>query len=107
MCLKLTEDHASALDACYRNMLDYERSLNQTAGSTRNLPIVFDVKVKKTNSPRDSAVQLAIWEMSPLQKRQMHEWDSSMPMAGIFVDGNEWSFYLFFEHKNELVSTDC
>lgn len=64
----------------------------------------MDFELKKTYSDRDPKVQLAIWKAGGLKKMRYHNWDMSMPMPGVTVDGSEWRCYLFFARDSDLVS---
>lgn len=84
---------------------DRSMSFNQSTSWIRDFPIIFDIEVKKTHQPLDPEVQLAIWISGGLLKKRLMQWDRSMPMPGIAVEGSMWRMFLFFEtgHK-ELVS---
>ena len=101
---KMSFDHKNRILRAWRKLYDNEFSLNQSISyiSSNLIFIDFEVK-KKVAGSRDPLVQLTIWEMAWLLKRQHHGWDTSMPMPGIAINGHLWECYLFFEMNGELV----
>ena len=101
---KLSFDHKARILRAWRKLYDNEFSLNQSISYINSNLIFVDFEVKKkVAGSRDPLVQLTIWEMAWLLKRQHHGWDTSMPMPGITINGHSWECYLFFEMDRELV----
>ena len=96
-------DEVLVMDA-FSNMVDHDQSLNQSLSYIRATPLIIDLELKKVYSNREPAVQLAIWKAGAFRKMLWHQWDMSMPMPGITVDGSEWQYYLFFAQDSRLVS---
>ena len=102
--LVLKEEDEIIVHRAFGNMLDHDQSLNQSLSYIRDTPLLVNFELKKSYSDRDPRVQLAIWKAAWLKKMQYHQWDMSMPMPGVTVDGSEWSCYLFFVRDSMLVS---
>ncbi|KAL9027271.1 MAG: hypothetical protein Q9196_004182, partial [Gyalolechia fulgens] len=100
--LFLDEPIYSLISKAFRNINDYEQSLNQSMSYIRHTPLLLDLELKKTNQARDPQLQLAIWLAAAYLKRKHHGWDTSLPMPGIVVNGHEWKFYIAFERDNGL-----
>lgn len=88
----------------FSNMPDHGQSLNQSLSWIRAFPLILDIELKRANSSRDPLVQLAIWKAGAYRKMLFHQWDLTMPMPGITVDGSIWELYLFFPLNTKLVS---
>ena len=100
--LKLEDEET--VDLAFNKMLDHDQSLNQSLSYIKDTPLLVDFELKKTYSDRDPKVQLAIWKAGGFKKMLYHNWDLSMPMPGVTVDGSEWHCYLFFVRDFKLVS---
>ena len=98
-CLDLKDANLKALRDALSGLPPNYRSLNQTLGWPKNNPFFLDIELKKMFQNRDPRIQLAIWAMAAHKKRQLHGWDTSMPMPGITVDAHIWTGYIFFEMK--------
>ena len=104
--LQLDEKELSVVKNAYRQMADWEQSLNQTVNYMKDVPMFVDVEVKKRNAAVVPEVQLAIWAGALYNKRKLMKWDRSMPIPGIVVDGHHWDCYITFEQSpDKLVST--
>ena len=103
IALQLDFDSDDVLSEAYKKLFDYEHSLNQSMSYIRNKPLCVDIEVKKSSTARDPEVQLAIWASAALLKKRHHNWDTSMPMPAIAVDGFNWTYFLFFELNKDLV----
>lgn len=101
--LFLEEEICDVISKAFKNMGDYEQSLNQSMSYILHTPLLLDLELKKTNQARDPQVQLAIWLAAAYMKRKHHEWDTSFPMPGLVVNGHDWKFYIAFERENGLV----
>ncbi|KAI4118160.1 MAG: hypothetical protein LQ341_007633 [Variospora aurantia] len=101
--LFLEEEICDVISKAFKNMGDYEQSLNQSMSYIRHTPLLLDLELKKTNQARDPQVQLAIWLAAAYMKRKHHEWDTSFPMPGLVVNGHDWKFYIAFERENGLI----
>lgn len=104
-CFCLQVDRQDLLDilSSANDTPDRLRSLNQTFSFLCDYPIIFEVEVKKTYQVRDPLVQLAVWASGGLLKKRAMDWDRSMPMPGITVEGHGWQMYLFFESGERLI----
>ncbi|KAL9026522.1 MAG: hypothetical protein Q9196_004823 [Gyalolechia fulgens] len=80
-----------------------ECSLNQSLSSIKRSPLFGDMEVKRQHQVTDPAVQLAIWKSGWLKKAIWHQWDTSLPMPGITVEGCHWSWSLFMAAEKGLV----
>ena len=107
--LELDDDDEMLITNAYKHLTANLRSINQSISYISNLPLIFDLEVKKTVQPRDPVVQIAIWASAALLKKRQHGWDTSMPSPAITVDGHTWRYYIFFELDTELVRwlLDC
>lgn len=101
--LFLDEPIRDLISKAFKNIGDYEQSLNQSVSYIGHTPLFSDLEVKKTNEARDPLVQLAIWLTAAYLKRKHHGWDTSIPMPGLVVNGYRWEFYIAFERGNGLV----
>ncbi|KAL8904219.1 MAG: hypothetical protein Q9207_003407 [Kuettlingeria erythrocarpa] len=101
--LFLDEPVCDLISKAFRNINDYEQSLNQSMSYIRHTPLLLDFELKKTNQARDPQVQLAIWLAAAYLKRKHHGWNTSIPMPGLVVNGHEWNFYIAFERDNGLI----
>ncbi|KAL8645638.1 MAG: hypothetical protein Q9210_006598 [Variospora velana] len=103
--LFLEEPICDLISKAFKNLGDYEQSLNQSMSYIRHTPLLLDLELKKTNQARDPQVQLAIWLAAAYLKRKHHGWDSSIPMPGLVVNGHQWEFYIAFERGDGLVKS--
>lgn len=103
--LDLAEDAMDAVHSAFTMVRHNEASLNQSLSFIRFCPLFLDIEIKKSQSNRNPEVQLAIWAAAALKKRQLHRWDTAMPMPAIAVNGHIWTYYLFYESQGELVRT--
>ena len=102
--LDLEEDDEDIVDAAFNKMPDNDQSLNQSLSYVKDTPLLVDIELKRTYADRDPRVQLAVWKAGGFEKMRYHNWDTSMPMPGITVNGSDWDCYLFFVRDSELVS---
>ena len=98
------EDEELVMRQTFGNMNDHDQSLNQSLSYVRSTPLLIDVELKKLNTSRDAKVQLAIWKCGAYRKMLWHQWDTTMPMPGLTVDGSAWELFLFFVRDSRLVS---
>ena len=106
-CLGLQLDIAEEyiINRAFAKLKGGEQSLNQSLSFIHKCPLFVDIEIKKSQSNRDPEVQLAIWAMAALLKRQHHGWDTTMPMPAIAINGHSWEYILFWGSRNdELVS---
>lgn len=105
LCLSLVldEEELDIIADGFKTMRYNERSLNQSLGYIVHCALFLDIEIKKSLQNRNPEVQLAIWAAGALLKKQLHKWDTSMPMPAIAVSGHTWTYYLFFECSGNLV----
>ena len=102
--LRLSEDEKQIITNAFKTMDHTLCSLNQTlAPFTKTIPTVVDFEVKAQRDHRDPKVQLAVWASALYSKRGYHGWDTSMPVPGITIIGDEWQCFLTFKGQEELV----
>ena len=104
LALSLTEEQTEHVNKQFTEVKFNERSLNQTRSYIKSCPIWADIEIKKTLTTRKPEVQLAIWACGGFLKRKHHGWDVTMPMPAIAINGDSWSFYIFFPLNSDLVS---
>ena len=97
MGLNLDDAASERVDNAFVHLKDFEKSLNQTDGVERETPFAYYVEIKKKTSARDPDVQLAVWVSAAWRKMQYHDWDCSLPIVGITVDGFNWMYFLFWD----------
>ena len=102
--LLLDDCDIKILTQAFANMKDNDQSINQSNSFIRTVPAVVDFELKKTTSNRMPEVQLAIWHSGLHSKRKRHNWDTSMPIPGVTINGYDWQFYITFERDGDLVS---
>ncbi len=102
--LLLDDCNMKILTNAFANMKDNDQSINQSNSFIRTAPAIVDFELKKTSSNRISEVQLAIWQAGLHSKRQRHNWDTSMPILGVTINGYDWELYITFERDGGLVS---
>ena len=102
--LALKREDELLVKQAFSNMKDHDQSLNQSLSYIRSTPLILDVELKKLNTNRDAKVQLAIWKSGAYRKMLWHQWDTTMPMSGVTVDGSTWELFLFFVRDSRLVS---
>ena len=103
--LDLNENDEDIVVSAFSKLPDHAQSLNQSLSYIKGNPLLLDFELKKVYADRDPRVQLAIWKVGGLKKMQYHGWDTSMPMPGITVYGDEWTCYLFFVRGSGLVGS--
>jgi len=101
--LEISDDDLDEVNMAWTHCADYEHSLNQSGSYIHQSPLFLDIEIKKRNANRDPQVQLAVWEAASYLKKQHHEWDTSLPMPAISIDGHYWVYYLFFALDGEIV----
>ena len=92
------------LSRAFANMKDNDQSVNQSTSFIRTVPAIVDFELKKIATNRIPEVQLAIWHAGLYSKRKRHNWDTSMPIPGVTINGYDWQFYITFERDGGLVS---
>ena len=102
--LDLDEDDEEIVDTAFNKMPDNDQSLNQSLSYIKDTPLLVDIELKKSWGDCDPRVQLAVWKAGGFEKMRYHNWDTSMPMPGITVNGSEWDCFLFFVRDSDLVS---
>lgn len=102
--LQLSDVEEDVVDAALLEMMGGEQSLNQSLSFIHKCPLFLDIEIKTSLSNRNPEVQLAIWALGALLKRQHHGWDTRMPMPAIAISGHSWEYFLFWATEtNELV----
>ncbi|KAG8526430.1 uncharacterized protein KY384_000023 [Bacidia gigantensis] len=95
--LVLKSDEHALLQRAYRNLRDHKaRAISQSLSYIKDCPAICDIEIKKEQDPRDPLVQSAIWASAALKKKKSFEWDTTLPMPAILIDGHEWRWCLFF-----------
>ena len=102
--LGLKREDERTVARAFSKMPDHDQSLNQSLSYIKDTPLVVDIELKKIYADRDPRVQLAVWKAGGFEKIRYHNWNTSMPMPGITVNGSDWECYLFFVRDLELVS---
>ena len=101
--LLLDEETKDLVAKAFATLPDNIQSLNQSMNFIRHTSILFDIEIKRTMVIRDPRVQLAIWIAAQYKKKLYHQWDTSMPMPGLVVNGFDWECFLFFPRNSQLV----
>ena len=102
--LLLDECDMDIVNGAFGTMNDNEHSINQSISYIRTVPAIVDFEIKKPTANRMPEVPLAIWHAGLYSKRKHHNWDTSMPMPGVTVNGFDWELYITFERNGKLVS---
>ncbi|KAL9639767.1 MAG: hypothetical protein Q9204_000967 [Flavoplaca sp. TL-2023a] len=101
--LQLGWEDENIINRAFSTVRPNMRSLNQSLSFIDMVPLFVDIEIKKTNPGRDPEVQLAIWKCAALKKIREMEWDTSMPMPGIVIEGHNWFYYIFVEINTDLI----
>ncbi|KAL8942014.1 MAG: hypothetical protein Q9216_001904 [Gyalolechia sp. 2 TL-2023] len=103
MALDLSSSDTDKISKAFTAFNFNECSLNQSLSYVRHSPLFGDLEVKKQHQMRDPAIQIAIWKSAWLKKAIWHQWDTSLPMPAITVEGHTWHWYLFMAAGEGLV----
>ncbi|KAL8840302.1 MAG: hypothetical protein Q9170_001386 [Blastenia crenularia] len=103
LAIDLDDEDEDIIDRAFNKMNSGECSLNQSSSYIRKSALFTDFELKKPYAGGDPGVQLALWESGALLKRRWHNWDTSIPMPGVFVDGHVWHWCLFVALGKGLV----
>lgn len=95
LALILSQDDENMLEKAFETINPNECSVNQSLSYIKHSPIFLDVELKKSQPGSNPEVALAIWASGALQKKIRHDWDTSLPMPAIAIEGNTWSAYMF------------
>ncbi|KAK0510854.1 hypothetical protein JMJ35_006406 [Cladonia borealis] len=101
--LLLDDCDMEILIQAFATMNDHDQSINQSNSFISSVPAIVDFELKKTTSTRTPEVQLAIWHAALHSKRQRHNWDTSMPIPGVTINGYDWQFFITFERDGHLI----
>ncbi|KAL8709029.1 MAG: hypothetical protein Q9220_006153 [cf. Caloplaca sp. 1 TL-2023] len=98
--LALTEHEHNIIQSAYTLLYDNGRSLNQTMGFVKDVPLFCDFKIQRLYGKVASEFQIGVWAGASYMKRKLHGWDTRNPMLGICVDGYRWNLYVLYERED-------
>ncbi|KAL8823992.1 MAG: hypothetical protein Q9170_008277 [Blastenia crenularia] len=95
--LTLTDYEHGIIQRAYISLRDNGRSLNQTMGFVKDVPLFCDFEIKRLHSDVPPEFQIGVWGGAKYLKCKLHGWDTKIPMLGICVEGYTWNLYVLYE----------